>query len=67
MTDLIEPLQVVPGSAVRLSRDHDPGLDAINPGYPAADPAEREEMAGARAGLVAELGLAQPGRAAKDD
>ena len=25
MADLIEPLQVVPGSAVRLSRDHDPG------------------------------------------
>jgi PPK2 family polyphosphate:nucleotide phosphotransferase len=25
MTDLIAPLQVPPGSAVRLSRDHDPG------------------------------------------
>jgi len=25
MADLIEPLQVAPGSAVRLSRDHDPG------------------------------------------
>jgi PPK2 family polyphosphate:nucleotide phosphotransferase len=25
MTDLIEPLKVVPGSEVRLSRDHDPG------------------------------------------
>jgi PPK2 family polyphosphate:nucleotide phosphotransferase len=25
MTDLIEPLQVAPGTAVKLSRDHDPG------------------------------------------
>ncbi|MGH3193358.1 MAG: polyphosphate kinase 2 family protein [Streptosporangiaceae bacterium] len=25
MTDLIEPLRVAPGTAVRLSRDHDPG------------------------------------------
>jgi PPK2 family polyphosphate:nucleotide phosphotransferase len=25
MTDLIEPLRIAPGSAVRLSRDHDPG------------------------------------------
>ena len=25
MADLIEPLRVAPGSAVRLSRDHDPG------------------------------------------
>ena len=25
MADLIEPLRVTPGSAVRLSRDHDPG------------------------------------------
>jgi PPK2 family polyphosphate:nucleotide phosphotransferase len=36
-------------------------LHAINPRYPAADPAERDEMARARAKLVAELGLAQPG------
>ena len=42
-------------------------LHAINPGYPAADPAEREEMASARAELVAELGPAQPGRAASDN
>ncbi len=38
-------------------------LHAIDPRYPAADPAEREEMAKARAGLVAELGLAPPGQA----
>ena len=36
-------------------------LHAIDPRYPAADPADREEMARARAGLAAELGLAQPG------
>jgi PPK2 family polyphosphate:nucleotide phosphotransferase len=36
-------------------------LRAINPRYPAADPAEKEEMARARAELVAELGLAPPG------
>ncbi len=36
-------------------------LHAIDPRYPAADPADRDEMARARAGLVAELGLAQPG------
>ena len=36
-------------------------LHAINPRYPDADPGEREEMARARAELVAELGLAQPG------
>ena len=37
------------------------GLRAINPGYPAADPAEREEMTKVRAELAAEPGLAQPG------
>ncbi len=36
-------------------------LRAINPRYPAADPAERDEMARARAELVAEFGLPQPG------
>jgi PPK2 family polyphosphate:nucleotide phosphotransferase len=36
-------------------------LRAINPGYPPADPAERDQMAQARAELVAELGLARPG------
>jgi PPK2 family polyphosphate:nucleotide phosphotransferase len=36
-------------------------LRAINPRYPAADPAEKEEMARARAELAAEPGLAQPG------
>ena len=36
-------------------------LRAINPGYPAADPAEREEMTKVRAELAAEPGLAQPG------
>jgi PPK2 family polyphosphate:nucleotide phosphotransferase len=36
-------------------------LNAINPRYPAADPAEREEMARVRAELAAELGLARPG------
>ena len=36
-------------------------LRAINPGYPAADPAEREEMTKVRAELVADPGLAQPG------
>jgi PPK2 family polyphosphate:nucleotide phosphotransferase len=36
-------------------------LNAINPRYPAADPAEREEMARIRAELAAELGLARPG------
>ena len=36
-------------------------LQAINPRYPDADPGEREEMARARAELVAEPGLAQPG------
>jgi PPK2 family polyphosphate:nucleotide phosphotransferase len=35
-------------------------LRAINPGYPPADPAEREEMAKARAELAAEPGLAEP-------
>jgi PPK2 family polyphosphate:nucleotide phosphotransferase len=36
-------------------------LRAINPGYPAADPAEREEMTKVRAELVADPGLARPG------
>jgi PPK2 family polyphosphate:nucleotide phosphotransferase len=36
-------------------------LRAINPEYPAADPAEKEEMAKARAELAAEPGLTQPG------
>jgi len=36
-------------------------LRAINPGYPAADHAEREEMTKVRAELAAEPGLAQPG------
>jgi hypothetical protein len=36
-------------------------LSPINPKYPAADPAEREQMAQVRAELVAELGLARPG------
>jgi hypothetical protein len=31
-------------------------LDAINPEYPAADPAVRDQMAQAREELVAELG-----------
>jgi PPK2 family polyphosphate:nucleotide phosphotransferase len=35
-------------------------LGAINPGYPAADPAVREEMTKVRAELAAETGLAQP-------
>jgi hypothetical protein len=35
-------------------------LDAINPRYPAAAPAEGEQMTQARAELVAELGLAEP-------
>jgi hypothetical protein len=36
-------------------------LRAINPEYPAADPAEQEEMAKARAELAAEPDLTQPG------
>ena len=36
-------------------------LRAINPEYPPADPAEREEMAKARAELAAEPGFAEPG------
>jgi hypothetical protein len=36
-------------------------LSAINPRYPAADPAERDRMAQVRAKLVAELAAAQPG------
>ena len=36
-------------------------LRAINPGYPAADPAEREEMTKVRAELVTDPGLARPG------
>jgi PPK2 family polyphosphate:nucleotide phosphotransferase len=36
-------------------------LNAINPRYPAADPAERDHMAQVRADLVAELAAAQPG------
>jgi polyphosphate kinase 2 (PPK2 family) len=36
-------------------------LSAINPRYPAADPAERDHMAQVRAELVAELAAAQPG------
>jgi polyphosphate kinase 2 (PPK2 family) len=35
-------------------------LSAINPTYPPADPAVRDEMTRARAGLVAELGIGQP-------
>ncbi len=35
-------------------------LRAINPRYPPADPAEREQMARVRAELVAELGPARP-------
>jgi PPK2 family polyphosphate:nucleotide phosphotransferase len=35
-------------------------LRAINPKYPSADPAEKKQMAQARAELVAELGLARP-------
>jgi polyphosphate kinase 2 (PPK2 family) len=34
-------------------------LDAINPRYPAADPAVRDQMAQVRAELAAELGLAR--------
>jgi polyphosphate kinase 2 (PPK2 family) len=34
-------------------------LDAINPRYPVADPAVREQMAQVRAELAAELGLAR--------
>jgi PPK2 family polyphosphate:nucleotide phosphotransferase len=40
-------------------------LSAIDPRYPPADPAAREEMTKARAGLVAELGGGQP--AGQDD
>jgi PPK2 family polyphosphate:nucleotide phosphotransferase len=36
-------------------------LSAIDPRYPPADPAVQDEMARARAGLVAELGIGQPG------
>jgi len=36
-------------------------LRAINPKYPAADPAQREELAKARAELAAEPGLTPPG------
>jgi PPK2 family polyphosphate:nucleotide phosphotransferase len=36
-------------------------LSAIDPRYPAPDPAVREQMAQVRAELVAELGLARPG------
>jgi len=36
-------------------------LRTINPEYPAADPAEKEEMTKARAELAAEPGLTQPG------
>src|SRR6478735_3551252 len=36
-------------------------LSAINPRYPAADPAERDHMAQVRAKLVAELAAGQPG------
>ena len=36
-------------------------LSAIDPRYPPADPAVRDEMARARAGLVAELGIGEPG------
>ena len=36
-------------------------LRALNPEYPAADPAEKEEMTKARAELAAEPGLTQPG------
>ncbi len=35
-------------------------LRAINPRYPPPDPAEREQMARARAELVAELGPGRP-------
>jgi hypothetical protein len=35
-------------------------LRAINPRYPAPDPAQRDQMARVRAELVAELGLAPP-------
>ena len=36
-------------------------LSAINPRYPAPDPAERDQMAQVRAELVAELGATRPG------
>jgi polyphosphate kinase 2 (PPK2 family) len=36
-------------------------LHAIDPKYPAADPAEREQMMQARAELVAELGIGRDG------
>ena len=36
-------------------------LDAINPRYPAADPAVRDQMAQVRGELVAELGRTGPG------
>ncbi len=36
-------------------------LSAINPTYPAADPAERDHLAQVRAKLAAELGVAPPG------
>ena len=36
-------------------------LRAIDPKYPAADPAAREQLMQARAGLVAELGIERAG------
>src|SRR3984957_15103245 len=36
MGDLIEPLRVAPGGAVRLSRDHDPGYTGKVTGPPGA-------------------------------
>ena len=36
-------------------------LDAINPRYPAADPAVRDQMAQVREELAAELGRTGPG------
>jgi hypothetical protein len=36
-------------------------LDAINPRYPAADPAVRDQMAQIREELAAELGRTGPG------
>jgi PPK2 family polyphosphate:nucleotide phosphotransferase len=59
------PWYVVPADHKWFSRLATPAilvqaLSAINPKYPAADPALGEEMARARAELAAELGIGQP-------
>jgi hypothetical protein len=52
MKDLIDPMRVAPVATAAIVAAK---LRAINPDYPAADPAAAGEMAKARAELVTEV------------